>query len=68
MIAWAEGWLEKAKRRIKLREPQRMTIITGSAQERIDATYDEGNRLVHLIVHTRFGSLSRPGPRLFGRR
>lgn len=67
MIAWADHLLQKARRRIKLREPELMTIITGSAQEKIDATYDAGNRLVHLIVHTRHGSLSRPGPRLFGR-
>jgi len=68
MIAWADHLLERARRRIRLREPQRMTIITGSEQERIDATYDEGNRLVHLIVHTRHGSLSRPGHRVFWRR
>lgn len=59
MIAWAEGWIRKTRTRIRLREPEKMTIVTGCARESIDATFDEGQRLIHLIVHTRHGSLSR---------
>lgn len=63
MIAWAEHLVRKARRRIRLREPQRLTIVAGSDRESIDATFDEGNRLVHLIVHTRSASLARPRSR-----
>lgn len=63
MIAWAEGWIRKSRARIRLREPQKLTIVTGCDREAIAATFDEGNRLVHLIVHTRSASLSRPRPR-----
>ncbi|MCO5044753.1 MAG: hypothetical protein J5I99_04730 [Verrucomicrobia bacterium] len=58
MIALAEHLLQKARRQIRLREPQTCTIITGAKTERIDAEYDTGNRLIRLTIHTRQGSLS----------
>ncbi|MCS6770978.1 MAG: hypothetical protein NZ740_03005 [Kiritimatiellae bacterium] len=57
MIAWSEQWL-RIRRRIRLREPQFVSIVTGAPSERIDAEYDAGNRLVRLIIHTRSASLS----------
>ena len=51
--------MRKKKRVIRLRQPQATTLITGSDREAIDAIYDEGQRLVHLIIHTRQGSLRR---------
>lgn len=51
--------MRKKKRVIRLRQPQSTTLITGSDREAIDAIYDEGQRLVHLIIHTRQGSLRR---------
>ncbi|HMP77180.1 MAG TPA: hypothetical protein PKE12_12865, partial [Kiritimatiellia bacterium] len=65
MIAWADQMLQKARRRIRLREPQSCAIITGAPAERIDAEYDAGNRLIRLVIHTRHGSLARPRRRLF---
>ncbi len=59
MIAWADQMLKKARRRIRLREPQTCTIITGAASEKIDAEFDAGNRLIRLIIHTRQASLLR---------
>ena len=59
MIAWADQLLQKARRRIRLREPQSCAIITGAPAEKIDAEYDPGNRLVRLIIYTRHGSLSK---------
>ena len=44
---------------IRLRLPQTTTLITGSDREAIDAVYDEGKRLVHLIIHTRQRALQR---------
>ncbi len=60
MIAWADQLLLRARRRIRLREPQVCAIITGAAVERIDAEYDAGNRLVRLVIHTRSASLEGP--------
>lgn len=57
MIAWPEQLL-RIKRRIRLREPQVVAIVTGAAMERIDAEFDQGNRLVRLIIHTKSASLS----------
>lgn len=35
-----------------------MLLFPGADRERIDATYDEGGRIVQLIVHTRSKSLA----------
>lgn len=59
MIAWADQIVQKARRRIRLREPQVCAIFTGAATERIDAEYDSGNRLIKLVIHTRQRSLSK---------
>lgn len=59
MIAWAQEFMRRKKRIIRLRQPQSTTLITGSDREAIDAVYDEGQRLVHLIIYTRQGSLQR---------
>ncbi|MCZ7592978.1 MAG: hypothetical protein M5U15_12950 [Kiritimatiellae bacterium] len=59
MIAWADHILKKARRQIRLREPQVCAIFTGAATERIDAEYDSGNRLIKLVIHTRQRSLSK---------
>lgn len=34
-----------------------MTLVTGARRELIDAIFDDRNRMVHLIVHTRTKSL-----------
>ena len=57
--------IRKARRQIRLREPQSCAIITGAPAERIDAEYDEGNRLIRLVIHTRHGALARPRRRFF---
>ncbi len=59
MIAWADQLLMKARRRIRLREPQFCAIVTGAATERIEAEYDAGNRLVRLVIHTRSAALAQ---------
>lgn len=58
MIAWA---LQILRRRppIRLRQPQNLIIYTGANREAIDALFDEGGRLITLIVHTRIRSLRR---------
>lgn len=58
MIAWATEFL-KRRRPIRLRLPQSFALVTGSNRESIDAVFDSGGRLVHLIVHTRLSSLRR---------
>jgi hypothetical protein len=58
VIAWADQLLMKARRLIRLREPQCCAIVTGAAAERIDAEYDAGNRLIRLVIHTRSLALS----------
>ncbi len=57
MIAWAQEFVRRKKRVIRLRQPQSTTLVTGSEREAIDAVYDAGNRLVHLIIYTRQRSL-----------
>lgn len=58
MICWAMDLVRNGRSKIRLREPQALTIVTGADREAIDATYDTGNRLMHLIVHTRQRSLA----------
>ena len=59
MIYWATAWMRRRRRLIRLRPPQSMVLITGSDRESIDAVFDAGGRIVHLIVHTRLRSLRR---------
>ena len=59
MIAWAQEFMRRKKRVIRLRQPQSTTLITGSDREAIDAVYDAGQRLVHLVIYTRQRSLQR---------
>ncbi len=58
MIAWARDFL-KRKQLIRLRLPQSFALVTDSDRESIDATFDQGGRIIHLIVHTRLKSLRR---------
>ena len=59
MIAWAQEFMRRKRHLIRLRQPQSTTLITGSDREAIDAVYDAGQRLVHLIIHTRQRSLKQ---------
>jgi hypothetical protein len=58
MIAWARDLLRR-RQPIRLRLPQSFALVTGSDRESIDATFDPGGRIIHLIVHTRLKSLRR---------
>jgi hypothetical protein len=58
VIAWVKDLLRR-RQPIRLRLPQSFALITGSNRESIDATFDDGGRIVHLIVHTRLKSLRR---------
>lgn len=58
MIAWAID-LVKRRRPIRIRQPQNFVLFTDADREKIDATFDEGGRIVTLIVHTRLKSLRR---------
>lgn len=40
-----------------------MRLFPGSDHERIDATFDEGGRIVQLVVHTRSKSFNTPPSR-----
>ncbi len=42
---------------VRLRMPDSMILFAGSDGERINATFDEGGRILQLIVHTRSQSL-----------
>ncbi|HMP72717.1 MAG TPA: hypothetical protein PKE55_05580 [Kiritimatiellia bacterium] len=59
MIAFLRDFLPRP-RRIPLGRPRGMTLITGASREKIDAIFDEHDRIKHLIVHTRLTSLN-PG-------
>lgn len=59
MMSWAQEFMRRKRHLIRLRLPQTTTLITGSDREAIDAVYDEGKRLVHLIIHTRQRALQR---------
>lgn len=59
MMAWAKAFIRRKNRVIRLRQPQSTTLVTGSDREAIDAVYDAGQRLVHLIIYTRQRSLQR---------
>jgi hypothetical protein len=56
MIAWASVFV-KRRRAIRLRQPGSFVLVSGSDRESIDAVFDAGGRIVHLIVHTRIKSL-----------
>ncbi len=57
MFAWVKDHLRHKRFVIRLREPERFRLFTGRDQERIDATFDAGGRIISLIVHTRSRSL-----------
>ena len=58
MIAWARDFLPRRRPPVvRLRMPDRMILFSGCDRESIDATYDEGGRMIQLIVHTRSRSL-----------
>ncbi len=61
MILPAPRWFPNL-RRIRIRQPSSFALVTGADREAIHATYDEGNRLVHLAVHTRSGRLNEQPP------
>ena len=58
MISRVSDVLHRARKTIRLREPQSVVIISGAPREAIDATYDGANRLVNLVVHTRQRSMT----------
>ena len=43
--------------------PSSTLLYTGSNQERIDAMFDEGGRIIQLIIHTRSRSLGQRNSR-----
>jgi len=57
MICMIKDWIRKPRPRIRLPRPAGMTLITGAKREMIDAIFDDRNRMVHLIIHTRTKSL-----------
>lgn len=57
MITWAKNLLPRRLPVIRLRMPATMRIFPGSDHEAINATFDEGGRIVQLIVHTKNKSL-----------
>jgi len=57
MICMIKDWIRKPRHKIRLPRPTGMTLVTGSRRELIDAIFDDRNRMVHLIVHTRSKSL-----------
>jgi len=57
MICMIKDWISKPRRKIRLPRPAGMTLVTGARRELIDAIFDDRNRMVHLIVHTRQKSL-----------
>jgi hypothetical protein len=59
MIAWAIDFLRR-RPVIRLRMPQSTVIFTGADREAIDGVFDEGGRIVHLIIHTRIRTLGAP--------
>jgi len=57
MICMLKEWITRSRRPIRLPRPTSMTLVTGARRELIDAIFDDSNRMVHLIVHTRQKSL-----------
>lgn len=43
---------------VRLRMPDSMVLFPGSDHESIDATFDEGGRILQLIVHTKSKALN----------
>lgn len=62
VIAWAKDFLPKRRPVIRLRMPGAMLLFRGSDRESIEATFDEGGRIVQMIVHTRSKSLNTRVP------
>lgn len=62
VIAWAKDFLPRRRPVIRLRMPGSMLLFPGSTKESIDATFDEGGRIVQLIVHTRSKNLNARVP------
>jgi len=63
VIAWAKNLLPRRSPVIRLRMPSAMRLYPGSDHESIDATFDEGGRIVQLVVHTRSKSLNTASSR-----
>ena len=60
MLDFAKNFVPRWRRVIRLRMPSSMLLFPGSDHEAIDATFDEGGRIIQLIVHTKSKNLSRP--------
>lgn len=57
MICMLKDWIKRRPYRIRLSRPAGLTLVTGARRELIDAVFDDQNRMVHLIVHTRTKTL-----------
>ena len=65
MFVLTTNLLPRWRQIIRLRMPASMKLFAGSNHERIDATFDEGGRIVQLIVHTKSRSIAQSSSRWF---
>lgn len=57
MICRIVEWIARPRRPIRLPRPSGLILITGAKKESIHAIFDDTNRMIQLVVHTRQKSL-----------